>query len=50
MIAFRIFMAIAGVYAGVKLGVLGIKWLREGFRGLDPKNFREENRKEEDEW
>lgn len=36
MIALKIAGLIIGVWAGVKLGKIGIAWLKEGFKKLEP--------------
>lgn len=36
MIALKIAGMIIGVWAGVRLGKIGISWLKQGFKKLEP--------------
>ncbi len=40
LIALRIAGIIIGIYAGVRLGKIGIEWLKEGLERIRPNNFR----------
>ena len=36
MIALRIAGIIIGIWAGIRLGKIGIAWLKQGFKKLEP--------------
>ena len=44
MIALKIAGVIIGVYAGVKIGKIGIEWMSEGFEAMRPRNRRRRNK------